>query len=312
MNAVGDFFQSIFGIAGTTQWAAGLHVLWLVLAVGLTRKAGAGTVAGILKGAVELLTGNSHGLLVVLIDVIAGILVDIGFLPFRKKDSAPAYCLAGGLASASNVFVFQLFASLPADIIAYGALGIVGLVAFASGVLFAGLLGRVLVNALRRAGVVKDQALLERTPKFYPAFLIVAVLLTAGLFVYLRHSLAGPPTIQIAGAVAAPYAYPAEHDDIETITAEGTLNDTTTRYAGVPLKELLARAEPAAGASLVLIKASDGYAFSSAWMKWKPTTHYSSHPRAKATRPPTTLLARPTARHGCEVWQKYRSWPHPP
>jgi ABC-type thiamin/hydroxymethylpyrimidine transport system permease subunit len=148
INAVGDFFQSIFGFAGTTQWAAGLHVLWLTLAVGLTRKQGAGTVTGILKGGVELL---------VLVDVVAGLLVDLGFLPFRNKDSLLAYCLAGGLASASNVFVFQLFASLPADSLAYGVMLLVAAVAFLSGVVFAGVLGWVLLNALRRAGVVKDR-----------------------------------------------------------------------------------------------------------------------------------------------------------
>ena len=87
VNAIGDLFQSVLGFAGTTQWAAGLHVLWLTLAVGLTRKQGAGTITGLLKGGVELLTGNTHGLLVVLVDIVAGLLVDLGFLPFRKKDS---------------------------------------------------------------------------------------------------------------------------------------------------------------------------------------------------------------------------------
>jgi len=118
VNAVGDLVQSAVGMAGTSQWAAGLHVMWLTLAVGLTGKQGAGTVTGLLKGGVELLTGNTHGLLVVLVDIVAGLLVDLGFLPFRNKDSVLAYCLAGGLASASNVLVFQLFASLPADVLA--------------------------------------------------------------------------------------------------------------------------------------------------------------------------------------------------
>jgi hypothetical protein len=27
INALGDVFQSVLGFAGTTQWAAGLHVL---------------------------------------------------------------------------------------------------------------------------------------------------------------------------------------------------------------------------------------------------------------------------------------------
>ena len=115
ISAAGRVVQSFVGIPGAMQWAAGLHVLWLTLAVGLTGKPGAGTVTGIVKGVVELLTGNPHGLLVLLIDVIAGILVDVGFLPFRDKDRMPGYLLAGGLASFSNVIVFQLFAVLPAD-----------------------------------------------------------------------------------------------------------------------------------------------------------------------------------------------------
>jgi ABC-type thiamin/hydroxymethylpyrimidine transport system permease subunit len=261
VNAVGDFFQSILGFAGTTQWAAGLHVLWLTLAVGLTRKQGAGTITGILKGGVELLTGNTHGLLIVLIDVVAGLLVDLGFLPFKNKDSLPAYCLAGGLASASNVFVFQLFASLPADTLAYGALLLVGAVALLSGVVLAGVLGWALLNALRRAGVVKDRPPLPMSRKAYPIFLVAAALLTVALTFYLRGALRGPATVHVGGAVETPYDYPRQQGDIAAITAEGTLRDVTGRYLGVPVRELIARARPQAGASLLLVRGSDGYAF---------------------------------------------------
>jgi ABC-type thiamin/hydroxymethylpyrimidine transport system permease subunit len=261
VNAIGDVFQSMFGFAGTTQWAAGLHVLWLTLAVGLTRKQGAGTLTGILKGGVELLTGNTHGLLVVLVDLVAGLLVDLGFLPFRDKDSLLAYCLAGGLASASNVFVFQLFASVPADTLAYWAMLLVAGVAFLSGVLFAGVLARGLLNALRRAGVVKDAPPAPMGRRAYPIFLVVAALLTVVLTVYLRGALRGPATVHIGGAVAAPYDYPAEHGDLGATTAEGTLREVTASYQGVPLRDLLARAQPQPGASLLLVRATDGYAF---------------------------------------------------
>ena len=261
INALGDAFQATLGFAGTTQWAAGLHVLWLTLAVGLTGKQGAGTLTGVLKGAVELLSGNTHGLLVVLVDIVAGILVDVGVLPFRKKDSLPAFCVAGGLASASNIFVFQLFAVLPADTLAYGALLLIAGVALVSGVLFAGLLGVGLLNALRRAGVVKDRAPVPMGGRLYLIFLLVAGLLTVGLTLYLRQALRGPPTIHVGGAVAAPYDYPSEHGDIAQITAQATMRDTTTRYTGVPIRELIARAQPQESASLVLVRAVDGYAF---------------------------------------------------
>lgn len=261
VNAVGDLFQSILGFAGTTQWAAGLHVLWLILAVGLTGKQGAGTITGVLKGAVELLSGNTHGLLVVLVDVVAGLLVDLGFLPFRNRDSLPAYLLAGGLASASNVFVFQLFASLPADVLAYGAMLLVGGVAFLSGVLFAGFLGRLLLNALRRSGVVKDRRPVPLSRRTVLLGLAGAAVLTLAFGAVLRQALQGPATIHVGGAVAAPYDYPLEHGDIPQVTAEGTLRDVTSRYTGVPVRDLLARAQPQSGAALLLIQASDGYAF---------------------------------------------------
>jgi ABC-type thiamin/hydroxymethylpyrimidine transport system permease subunit len=261
VNAIGDFFQSILGFAGTTQWAAGLHVLWLTLAVGLTGKQGAGTITGILKGAVELLSGNTHGLLVVLVDIVAGLLVDLGFLPFRNKDSLPAYALAGGLASASNVFVFQLFASLPADVLAYGAMLLVGGVAFISGMLFAGLLGQVLLNTLRRAGVVKDRPSVPMSRRIYPIFLAGVAVLTLALGAYLSRTLRGPATVHIGGAVQVPYDYPLEHGDIPSITAEATLRNVTSRYTGVPVRELVDRAQPQPNASLLLIQASDGYAF---------------------------------------------------
>ena len=59
INTLGDAMQSVLGFAGTTQWAAGLHVLMLTLAGGLVGKLGAGTITGLLKGGVELLTGNT-------------------------------------------------------------------------------------------------------------------------------------------------------------------------------------------------------------------------------------------------------------
>ncbi|MBN1262107.1 MAG: ECF transporter S component [Anaerolineae bacterium] len=261
INAIGDFFQSILGFAGTTQWAAGLHVLWLTLAVGLTGRAGAGTITGILKGCVELLTGNTHGLLVVLVDIVAGLLVDLGFLPFRDKDRLPAFALAGGLASASNVFVFQLFAALPSDILAYGVLLLVGGMAFVSGVVFAGVLARSLLGALRRAGVVKDREPEPVNRRRYSLLLAGAAVLTLLFGLYLRGALRGPATLQVGGAVAAPYAYPEEHGDLPLVTAESTLRDVTARYTGVRLRDLLERAQPHEKQGLLLIRASDGYAF---------------------------------------------------
>lgn len=261
VNALGDMFQSVLGFAGTTQWAAGLHVLWLILAAGIVRKPGTGTITGVLKGLVELLTGNTHGLLVVLVDLVAGILVDVGLLPFGKKRNVVSYSLAGGISAASNVIVFQLFASLPADLIAYGALGLIGLVAFVSGVIFAGVLGWALMNALRQAGVIKQEPQLESTKRPTLIFLVGAIFIAILLTIFLRGALKGPVTISIGGTVQAPYEFPAEHGDISEIEAEGTMRGTTMTYKGYPVKDLLYAASPTSDQGWVLIQGSDGYTF---------------------------------------------------
>jgi energy-coupling factor transport system substrate-specific component len=261
INAFGDLVQSIVGFAGTTQWAAGLHVLWLTLAVGLTGKQGAGTVTGLLKGGVELLTGNTHGILILLVDLAAGLLVDLGFLPFRRKDRIFAYSLAGGLASASNVVVFQLFASLPADVLTYGALLLVAALAFLSGTIFAGVLAWGLLNTLRSTGVVKDQAPEPMPVQIRRWSLVAAIALVVALFFFLRTALQGPPTIEITGAVDSPYAYPEDQSSLPTREGEGTLNGVPRTFRGVPLDAILSEADPTASAGLALVEATDGYAF---------------------------------------------------
>jgi ABC-type thiamin/hydroxymethylpyrimidine transport system permease subunit len=117
VNMIGNIFQASMGVAGTTQWAAGLHILWLVLSFGIIGKPGSGLITGILKGAVELLSGNTHGIIILLVDIVAGLLVEFVFLFFRNKRNLGAFLLAGGISSASNVYVFQTFAFLPRDVL---------------------------------------------------------------------------------------------------------------------------------------------------------------------------------------------------
>lgn len=263
IQALANAVHAALGFPGTTQVLAGLHVLWIVLAVGLTGKQGSGTLTGIVKGAVEFLSGNTHGILVVLIDVVAGMLVDLGMLPFRNKNSYLSYSVAGGIATASNVFVFQIFASVPTDILAMGVILIVALVSFASGVLLAGVLGKLLLDSLRRAGAVKDQPAQTMGRRMYPAFLAIIAVLTVAGGAYLYFALQGPPTVRITGEVNNPYEYSYGEEDSALLV---TVNETHKpglmgSYTGLPLREIVARAEPKEGAASVLAKGSDGYDF---------------------------------------------------
>jgi ABC-type thiamin/hydroxymethylpyrimidine transport system permease subunit len=263
IQTLANAVHAALGFPGATQVLAGLHVIWIVLAVGLTGKEGAGTVTGIVKGAVEFLSGNTHGILIVLIDVVAGILVDAGMLPFRNKNSYLAYSVAGGIATASNVFVFQMFASVPSDVLAMSAILVVGLASFISGVLLAGVLGRVLLDSLRRAGVVKDQPESEMGRWVYPAFLVCVSLLTVIGGIYLHSALQGPPTVHIGGQVSEPYdySYSDEDEDILMTIQETAKPGLMGTYTGVPLLEIISRAQPSEDATAVLARATDGYDF---------------------------------------------------
>jgi len=134
-------------------------------------------------------------------------------------------------------------------------------VAGLSGVLFAGVLAHTLIGALRRAGVVKDRPEPTMPRRVYRIILIVAAVLTVAFGVFLRSVLQGPPTIDVSGAVEEPYEFPTEAGEMESITTEGTLRDVTRSYTGVPLREIIARAQPEENAEMVLVTASDGYAF---------------------------------------------------
>jgi ABC-type thiamin/hydroxymethylpyrimidine transport system permease subunit len=263
IQTLANALHAALGFPGATQVLAGLHVLWIVLAVGLTGKQGSGTVTGIAKGAVEFLSGNTHGILILLIDVVAGILVDLGMLPFRNKNSYAAYAVAGGIAAASNVWVFQAFASIPSDILTIGAILLVSLVSFVSGVLLAGVLGKTLLESLRRAGVVRDQPVGRSGRWLYPAFLGIVSALTLAGGTYLYFALQGPPTVHVDGRVNAPYDYSyTEADETLLVSIQETAKPGLMgTYTGLPLLEIVSRAQPAADATSVLARGNDGYDF---------------------------------------------------
>ena len=263
IQTLANALHAALGFPGATQVLAGLHVLWIVLAVGLTRKPGAGTVTGITKGAVEFLSGNTHGIMVILIDVVAGILVDLGMLPFRNKNSYLSYSIAGGLAAASNIFVFQAFASIPSDILTMSAILIVAAVSFISGALLAGVLGKILLDSLRRAGVVKDQPVQAAPRWVYPGFVGIVALLSLAGGLYLYFAFQGPPTVRVSGHVDAPYeySYRAEDEPLLITIQESAKPGLMGTYTGLPLREIVSRAQPAADATSILARGNDGYDF---------------------------------------------------
>ncbi|MFN2304218.1 MAG: ECF transporter S component [Anaerolineales bacterium] len=261
VNAISDVVHAMLGFPGASQWAAGLHVVWIVLAMGITGKPGTGILTGLLKGGVELMSGNSHGVIILLVDLVAGLLVDFAFLLFKSKRALLPYLLAGGLATASNVIVFQFFATLPKNILALGAILILVLVAFLSGLIFAGFIPYILINSLTKAGIVKVSHQPEGAKKIGWYALISVLILAILMAVFLKLNEQGPQEVAISGSVSAPYFFPYDGAQIDLETREMDYHGVMTEYSGYPLKDIVEQAKPTSDANTLLLEASDGYAF---------------------------------------------------
>lgn len=152
---LGNLLNKAFGVPfGAGQWMAGLHVFWFVLMRVAVGRTGAGTLAGVIKGVVEMFTGSTHGLPIVFISAVEGLLVDVVLLPFRRP-SLPALCLAGGVASASNVLVFQ---ALYFSGVSWGYIALMTLFAFGSGVVFGGYFADGVLAILEEARIIRLKA----------------------------------------------------------------------------------------------------------------------------------------------------------
>ncbi len=260
LNMVGDFFQSLLGFAGTTQWAAGIHILWILLAVGIVNKPGTAVLMGIIKGIVELLSGNTHGVLVLIVDVVAGLVIELVFL-LPALNKSIKNILAGGLSAMSNVFVFQLFASVPADSLAFWSMLAVAGIAFLSGIVFGGLLSQVLLKSLAKTGIITTAPDKERTKwaKTGPILIGILVCVLAAFF-YVKMS-KGEGFVTISGDVATPQSFSKSNTQIKPITVQSSMQGKAGTYTGYPLWQILEEEKPAEGADLVLITATDGYSY---------------------------------------------------
>ncbi len=264
---LGNLINRVFVVPfGAGQLLAGLHVFWMILAYAITGKPGTGTLAGILKGMVEFLSGSTHGIPIILVSSIEGILVDLSINVFRKP-STLAFCFAGAVASMSNVLVFQIlyFSGVP---VAY--LMLIASVAALSGVIFAGYLGMGTHQVLITSHIVKTRSnslpsLKLNLQKIFASSCII--LLTGGAAVYyttINRPFADPLTCQVTGEVQYTFTYrPPDFSEAQvTINAElkGEYTYIPPRdYAGTPIPAILAAATPKESAHSVTVIASDGY-----------------------------------------------------
>lgn len=152
---------SAMGLPFGGQMLTGLHVFWLVLVLALVDKKGAGLVAAILDNVVQFMMGSHLGVFVLPVGLLQGIFVELGYWPLKRFSRTLAFMVAGGLSAWSNLLVVHFALNM------FGGKGLfraVSLVAFASGIVFAGLLALGVVKILESAGLVrrKKVAALQR------------------------------------------------------------------------------------------------------------------------------------------------------
>jgi len=265
---LGNLINRLFGVPfGAGQLIAGLHVIWAILSRLLIGRFGSGTLTGVLKGAVEFLSGGTHGVVVVLVSLIEGLLVDLG-MGILPRRSLLLTVLAGAVASASNVFVFQAiyFSGVSVSFI----LVMAGL-ALVSGAAFGGVLAWDVERLLVASRIVRRSAMPAHARKRnwirYALTSTVVLGLLGGAvayFVTVYDPFAAPDAARIEGDVDAPFVFRYGDWVDRTVTVRTELRGSVTYipptdYTGVPLSELLDQAAPRAGATTLRVIADDGY-----------------------------------------------------
>jgi ABC-type thiamin/hydroxymethylpyrimidine transport system permease subunit len=264
---IGNLINRLFGVPfGAGQLIAGLHIVWPLLARLLIGRFGSGTLTGVTKGLVEFLAGGTHGVVIVLVSFVEGLLVDLG-MGITRRPNLAATMLAGAVASASNVFVFQAlyFSGVSATFI----LVMAGL-SFVSGAFFGGYLSwdlRRLLVASRLTPAVPDAPRARVAWRKHIVTLAVVIGILAGgawYYVAVYDPFAAPDAARITGAVETPYTFHYGDWDGDTATVTAALQGSVTYvppqpYTGVALRDLLARAAPNPTATDVRVIADDGY-----------------------------------------------------
>jgi len=146
-------FKPLFIFLGPISWVplSGLYVLWIIIVRLLIRKRGAAALFGLILGFVEWRSGNPNGILAIVYAGIEGLLVDFGFIIFGEKLTLLSSLLGAALATlfADELYFFTHNITSPFE------LYIGGLVAIISGIIFAGLLGWIIVRAIYNTGIIK-------------------------------------------------------------------------------------------------------------------------------------------------------------
>ncbi|TFG31301.1 hypothetical protein EU527_12720 [Candidatus Thorarchaeota archaeon] len=276
---LGNLINLALGVPfGAGQFMAGLHVFWLVLIRVIVPKHGVGTAGGLLKGVVELFTGSTHGIVIVIVSLVQGLMIDIGAAAAGNRknpteSSRIIWWIGAGIASGTNVLVFQFFYFSGAPFL---YITIITLLAFCSGIIFAGYFAWETLEFLNDAGTIAGFQSIKpgigiKTSRTLairnlPAILFVSFLVIGSLYytTSVAHVFADPNACEITGLVANPYTFTLDDFSEELVTIEAELIGAYTHlppanYTGVLISTILQHAQLLPEASALQVSARDGY-----------------------------------------------------
>lgn len=248
---LGNLVNRFLGVPfGAGQFLAGLHIFWITLGYGLTKKRGTGVMIGILKAFVELFSGGKLGVFILVLSGTQGILVDLVFLLLRKRNFI-SYIMAGGIATGANVLIFQIFFA------PYNAMTLfflISCIAFFSGIIFAGYFSFSVLEILD--GKEKKYGLKKAVTIGF-----ATLLLFGGVYYYTEIYTTGEK-ISISGNCENPYNFTYEdlksfEKTVKTEMAGQYKYEEEKEYEGIPLLNILEKSVPK-GDKIEVI-GNDGY-----------------------------------------------------
>jgi len=274
---LGNLINLSLGVPfGAGQFMAGLHVFWLILIRVIVAKRGTGTMGGLLKGLVELFTGSTHGLVIVAVSMVQGLLIDLGAeiagTPHNSGNTKLVWWLSAGVAAASNVFVLQAFYFSGAHWI---LLTVIALLAFSSGVIFAGYFAWETLQFLKDSRVLSNSFSSTRPPtvsrtgvtyRNLPAIALIIFITVGSLYysVAVAQVFSDPYSCKVTGLVENPFTYSPQAFVGQEVTVQAELQGVNihldpANYTGILLSTILEAAMPIAETTGLRIMARDGY-----------------------------------------------------
>jgi ABC-type thiamin/hydroxymethylpyrimidine transport system permease subunit len=145
-----------YPFVGGTQLVSGHHLLWMVIAYGLSKKKSLILLTALIQGFINFLLGSSWGIIEVGFTFYEGFFLYLGFVimdKFKEGETNLGWALAAGIGNLSQVPLFWIITGK--IYILHVSLFIMSMMfAFISGVFMAGLLGKKIVQRIKKAGII--------------------------------------------------------------------------------------------------------------------------------------------------------------